>query len=441
MTRRLRVLVSAFACNPFRGSEDGVGWGWLRAIATRHDVHVITAAFQRESIERWYAENPDDEVRVTFHYVEPRWFHYRPTRSWRFVESTVLKPLMNLAYAQWLRDAARFAARLDAVHDFDLVHLVTYVGYRFPGRYDRLGKPLVWGPIGGLENTRWRFLPSFGPGGAVYYAGRNVVNALQRRLLPSPKRAFRYADGGVIAATEGNARAIRHFYGVESTVITEIGSSGEAVMEPSFRADGEPLRLVWSGEHLPGKALPFLLKALARVRDGADWHLTVLGAGRCSGRWRRLAARLGMAERVRWTGWVERTAALEFMDRAHLLVITSLKDLTSTVLLEGLSRGLPVICPDHCGFSNVVDATCGLKLPLTTPRRFTHDLAQAVEQLATDEPRRARLAAGALERATHYTWAEKAERIDEVYARVCPPATTQAPEAAGAEAERVVRAW
>ncbi len=45
-------------------------------------------------------------------------------------------------------------------------------------------------------------------------------------------------------------------------------------------------------------------------------------------------------------------------------VITSLKDLTSTVLLEALAQGVPVICPDHCGFADVVTGECGLKIPM-----------------------------------------------------------------------------
>ncbi len=421
MTRRLRVLVSAFACDPTKGSEDGVGWGWLRAAARRHEVHVITAAFQRPAIERWVGEHPTEAGGAQFHYVSPRWFHYRPTRAWRFVESGVLKPAMNLAYAQWLRDAAWLAERLDAEHDYDLVHLVTYVGYRFPGRYDLLGKPFVWGPIGGLENTRWRFLPSLGIGGALYYAGRNIVNAVQRRFLPSPKRAFRAAAaGGIIAATEGNRRAIERYYDAESTVITEIGLPDEVPGTVTPRGPDEPLRLVWSGEHLPGKALPFLLHALARLDPGVDWRLTVLGSGARTRAWQRLAARLGLDERIRWTGWIPRVEALAAMDAAHVLVITSLKDLTSTVLLEGLSRGLAVICPDHCGFSNVVDSTCGIKVPLTSPRRLRVDLGAALESVAGDEALRSALAAGALVRARAFSWSEKAERLDAIYQGACP---------------------
>ena len=35
LTRRLKILISAYACNPYKGSEEGVGWGWVTAIARR----------------------------------------------------------------------------------------------------------------------------------------------------------------------------------------------------------------------------------------------------------------------------------------------------------------------------------------------------------------------------------------------------------------------
>ncbi len=446
--RRLRVLVSAYACNPYRGSEDGVGWGWIRAIATRHDVHVITADFQREHVERWQGEYPEDEARVTFHYVTRRWFHYRPTKAWTRIESSFLKPLMNLAYAQWLRDGARLAAALHEPRAFDLVHLVTYVGYRFPGRYDQLGIPFVWGPIGGLENTPWRFLPSLGFGGCIYYAARNVVNSIQKRCLPSPKRAFRTAEGGVIAATEGIRREIKRHYGAASEVIPEIGLPQAVGATWKERDAGAPLRITWSGEHLPGKALPFLLRALAQLdaasaTDAAravDWHLVVLGHGRSTRAWRGLAARLGLADRIRWTGWVERDAALEHMRSSHLFAITSLKDLTSTVLLEALSEGLPVVCPDHCGFSNIVDETCGIKVPLRSPKQFRRGLAAAIERIAGDEAHRRILSRGARRRAADYTWDEKASRVHGVYGRVMAVHAAQAGDAASARAAGVVRA-
>ena len=39
---RMRVLVSAFACDPTEGSEPGAGWAWARAAAVEHDVWLMT---------------------------------------------------------------------------------------------------------------------------------------------------------------------------------------------------------------------------------------------------------------------------------------------------------------------------------------------------------------------------------------------------------------
>lgn len=418
MTRRLNVLLSAYACNPYRGSEEGVGWGWAQMIAKRHDVHVITAAYQREPIERWAAEHPGELDGISFHYVSHKWWHYSPTPGWTFIESSALKPIMNLAYGSWLKEAHRVAANLHSEHRFDLVHLVTYVGFRFPGRYWRMDLPLVWGPIGGLENTPWRFLPLFGVGGSIYYAGRNLINSLQKLWLRGPKRSFRKARGGIIAATEGMRREILRCYGEESEIVCEIGVSPAARPEPSTREPGQPLKIAWSGEHLPGKALPLLLRALAEIGTDVDWRLTILGKGACTEKWRSLALKAGVDDRCTWTGWVERADALERLSDSHVFVITSLKDLTSTVLLEALGQGVPVICPDHCGFANVVTADCGIKLPVESPQQLAGDIAQAIRKLAADERERRRLADGALRRSCAFDWESKGHQVDAVYARV-----------------------
>src|SRR5580704_8224357 len=77
---RKRILISAYACSPFHGSEPGVGWSWVRAVAADHDVTVLTAEFNREVIER--ADPPADDI--TFKYVPSRRWRYKPTSGWKF---------------------------------------------------------------------------------------------------------------------------------------------------------------------------------------------------------------------------------------------------------------------------------------------------------------------------------------------------------------------
>lgn len=411
-----RILAIAYACNPYKGSEEGVGWGWVTALRDCH-VAVVAAEYHREDIERERAREPERYRNLEFHFVPAKPWHYRPTKRWRAIETSLLKPVMNLVYHAWQGDALRLARRLHAEAPFDLVHLITYVGFRFPGRFFRLGIPFVWGPIGGLENTPWRFLPSLGPKGCVYYLARNVVNTVQRLVLPGPRLALKRAGKGVIAATSSIQREIRRTYGVPSTVISEVGMTDlvVAASNPEGRNADEPLRLVWSGNHLPGKALPFLLEALRRLDSGVRWNLDILGDGPMTESWRQLAERLGQSTRCRWHGRLSRSEALGVMAKGDVFVITSVYDLTSTVVVEALATGLPVICPDAFGFQDAVDETCGIRVPLRTVSIFVDGLAAAVLRIATDEVLRRRLAAGTREKARDYLWTTKAGQIASVY--------------------------
>jgi glycosyltransferase involved in cell wall biosynthesis len=130
-----------------------------------------------------------------------------------------------------------------------------------------------------------------------------------------------------------------------------------------------------------------------------------------------LAGKLGLADRFVWHGLMPRDKAINMIHQSHIFVITSLKDLTSTVLLEALSQGAPVICPDHCGFSGVVTEDCGIKIAVKTPRQLVTDMAAAIIKLAQDENERQRLSRGAIRRVKDFSWDGKAERINSIYMR------------------------
>lgn len=138
------VLLIAYACNPYHGSEPGVGWGWVTMLAPTCRLTVLTAEFNRQDIERIVADDAEKWSNTVFVYVPHRPWHFRPSGLWRIVEHSFLKPIMNLAYSVWQKDAFQCAAKLHERERFYLTHLLTYVGFRFPGRFYQLDLPLVW---------------------------------------------------------------------------------------------------------------------------------------------------------------------------------------------------------------------------------------------------------------------------------------------------------
>ncbi len=409
MTKRLKVLVSAYACNPFRGSESGVGWGWINAIAKYHDLWIITGELHRTDIEKEIAKRPDQYKNISFYFI--------PRTRWLKLER-IWPPAYLWSYRLWQRKTYNLGVKLKEEIDFDLVHQITYVGFRLPGYLWKLDIPFVWGPIGGLENTPWRFLPMLGPKGCLYYAFRNVINSIQKRFFVLPKKAFRRADDGIISATQGVKREIIRWYGYDSKVICEIGPPATIVSDYSVREPGELLRLSWSGLHLPGKALPLLLNAVAMLPKTVDWRLDILGEGECTKNWKWLARELKIDSKCTWHGWLPREKAMAIVHASHIFVITSIKDLTSTVTLEALSQGVPVVCPDHCGFSDVITSDCGIKVPIKTQQQLEYDLSQAIKKLFDGENERRRLAGGALRRIKEFSWDKKAVEINAIYQAV-----------------------
>lgn len=406
MSHRLRVLVAAYACSPVRGSEAGVGWGWVKALAREHDLWVLTDACFRDEIESELALDAGLARHVTFHYI-PR---YRALLLERFWHPAYLWTYKH----QWQRDALRLARDLHSEIGFDIVHQLTYVGFREPGYLWQLGIPFVWGPLGGLEQLPWRLFGALDWRGKIYYFCRNLWNGFDRRFAPSPRRACRKA-AALIAATSSIRDHIQRFFHRDSSVICEIGAPPGSVSRARPRNPEEPLRLLWSGNHNPGKVLPVLLRALAGISSHVDWRLTILGAGPCSSAWRRLSAKLGLESRCEWLGQVPRAQALGEMKSAHVFVITSLYDLTSTVLVEALASGVPVICPDLYGFRDAITPQCGFRISTSSPDDLISGIRHAISQLHDNEDLRYRMALAALSRSQQFSWEKKAEAVDSIY--------------------------
>jgi len=59
----MKVLLSAYLCEPEKGSELAVGWNWVLQIARFHDVWVLTAGEWRKGIQNALAKDALHRVR------------------------------------------------------------------------------------------------------------------------------------------------------------------------------------------------------------------------------------------------------------------------------------------------------------------------------------------------------------------------------------------
>jgi glycosyltransferase involved in cell wall biosynthesis len=416
-SRPLKILVSAHAFSPLKGSECAVGWNYVKAIASRHKVWLITEGPEREekalreATEEYFRQNPEVMRNVSFHYVP---WKCRPLEF-------LVDPIRGYAiYRNWQRRAYRLARTLDSQIDFDLVHQVNCIGFREPGYLWKLGKPFVWGPVGGLTFFPLRLLKAVPFRARLFFILKNLSVAWSMYLARRPRLAASRARA-IFAATTSVADRIHTVCGKEIGVSSEVSTPEQENAAPAHRATGEPLRIVWSGNCEPGKALNLVLLALGRLKDSdLDWQLIAVGGGTLLDRWKALAQKLGISQRCNFLGRVPRSEVLVVMRSGHCFVQPSLYDATSTVLVEALARGLPVICLDHMGFRDAVNDECAIKIGPDNIDQVIRDFARAIDLIGQDENRRFKMAIAAQKASMRFTWKQKEEFVNEVYQRIFP---------------------
>jgi glycosyltransferase involved in cell wall biosynthesis len=127
--------------------------------------------------------------------------------------------------------------------------------------------------------------------------------------------------------------------------------------------------LVTVGRLVARKGLDQLLRVIARIEDPTV-RLIVIGEGPERPALERACSALGIAERVRFTGFVSDERKCQLLSAAELYVSTTLHEGFGIVFLEAFSRGLPVICYDEGGQIDFVDDSVGELVPVNDEDAF-----------------------------------------------------------------------
>ena len=405
-SRPLRILISAYACEPGKGSEPGVGWNHLRPAARFHDVWVMTRAENCALIEQALAADPMPNVHWIY-FDLPRWASF-----WKKGQRGV-----RLYYSLWQFVAYWNARKLHRGVGFDLVHHVTIVNYWLPTFLPFLSIPFVWGPVGGGESTPRSFRSSFSLYGRINEALREFARALSE-LSPLVRVAARRAAIAFAATPETAARL--QALGCKNVRVLAEGALSEQeiltlrTIPPSA---GPPFRVASVGRLLHWKGFELGLRAFARfharVPDAQYW---LFGDGPERQRLERLATELGVQNNVVFWGNIPRNRLFEKFAECDVLLFPSFHDTGGSVTLEAMAAGRPVICLDLGGPALRVTDTTGIKVAALSPEQTITDLTSALLRLEADPIHLAHLAQAGRWRVEHeFNSERRAEKLARIY--------------------------
>ncbi len=396
----MKLLLSAYACEPSKGSEPGVGWNWVQALLRRgYDLHVITRSNNRTDIEN--ATKAHGNGAKFAYYDLPRWL-----RFWKKWPGGIY-----LYYLLWQIGAYRLARRLHAAERFDCVHHVTFVSFRQPSFMGFLGIPFIFGPAGGGESMPRSLRKGLPFGGRVAELVRSAGNLL---IAIDPFMHFTFSRAEIIACTteETLARIPRRFR--ERCVVQRAIGIGKAEIGALGDISTSKHQFLYVGRLLYWKGLHLVLRALKEVRRSIpDVRLRVIGDGNDRDWLVQVAQEEGVQDLVTWIREKPHSEIWGEYGECISLVFPSLHDSGGMVVLEALAAGLPVICLDLGGPASIVNASCGVAVGtgLRDEKTVIQGVAKAMVSMCSDGGYRAQLSKNAPARAAEMTWDAAADAL------------------------------
>jgi len=397
----MRVLLSAYACEPNKGSEQEVGWQralHMRAFAD--EVWVLTRANNQKVIEADPASN--DPGLHFIYYDLPSWALRLKKKSW----------FLYFYFTLWQWGAYGAAARQHRITPFDRVYHVTFVSVLAGSLMGRLGIPFVVGPIAGGERAPLRLRRSMPLRGKASELLRDV-GILVQRWSPLTRSALSAAER-IYVATPDSLRLVAHKWHAKTQVLLAVALPEHAAVTNQRQRPTAP-RFVFIGRLLHWKGVHLAIRALAEAKrtvPGAT--LTLFGRGPDEPWLRKVAKQFGVADAVEFAGQVPRRQVVDSLAGFTALVFPSLHDSGGMAVLEALSAGLPAISLDLGGPGIIMNETCGIVVSTAhaDEAQTVTGLVNAMISLATmANADWERLSTGAVARSNELSWAKLTEHI------------------------------
>jgi glycosyltransferase involved in cell wall biosynthesis len=329
----VKVLISAYACEPNKGSEPGAGWNWSLAAARNYEVWVLTRSNNRSAIEAELVVHPCRNVH--FVYLDlPPW-----ACRWKRGQRGV-----RLYYSLWQAAAYREAKRLHERIGFDVVHHLTFANAWLPAGVAFIDAPFVLGPADAGLSVPVCFYRELGVRGILLEWKAETARMLGR-ANPLVRHGVRRAR--VVLAQNGESadrlRRLNRAVSVRPNASADIERLRSAVVDAEPRREREALV---AGRLVPLKGVSLAIRAIALL---SDWSLTIVGTGPEESRLRGLAATLGVSDRVTFVPWLAQEDLWKRMRESTVVVVPSFREAASFVTAEAVTLGTPVVALDQGG--------------------------------------------------------------------------------------------
>lgn len=397
--KREKIFVSAYACEPYKGSEIGVGWNWALQMSKYYELWVLTRANNREPIESYFMEHPEDDNGIHFVYYD------LPDSIKRFKKQM---RGIYFYYPLWVRGSRGVSNQVMKANNIHIYHHLTYGNAIWGVNPCIKNKIFIWGPIGGLETIKPEFISHFSKKSQLIEKSRRIV---VKMISFTPGYQYRCKNANlIICKTQSTYDHIPKKYQEKAVIFTDVAAKIDTEI-PISRGKNDEILFLSAGRLDGWRGFDILIEAFALAyKKRKDIKLNILGAGKEKNQLKQLIKQLNMSEIIHLVGNVPMGEYEMYVRKSDVVLNACLKEGGVTTSFDCMKYGKPMICLDTGGYTRNFDQSCADIIPNGSRKQIIDSFAEKI-LLMCDENRREDMGKAMRQRAEIMDWDHKGEQI------------------------------
>ena len=408
----MKILISAYACEPNKGSEPGIGWNWMINLVKKgHSVTVITRKNNKKIILKTLKAKK---------LVKKIDFIFFDCHDYFLKLKKIIPGGVYFYYYIWQYKLFKYLEKKPNIKKYDLIHHLTFGVIRLPSFLWKLKKPFIFGPVGGGEKTHFildhdltfqekfkEYLRNFSNYLFLNF-DRNLKNCLDNSQL-------------IFTKTNETKNLLNKKYKSKTNTCLELG------IDKSVKKNvkkSKLFKILYVGRHIYWKGGELLIRSFHKsLKKNQNLHLTFVGDGQDKDKWIKLTEKLQISNKVSFKNAVKQDRLKKIFLNNDILIFPSFHDSSGNVVLEALSNSLPVICLKLGGPWTILDRHSGFAIDLNKITSYQHLVSKISNKIiffSKNYTEYKRFSKNAYYRSKYFHWSLVLDRIYSLISKKIP---------------------
>ena len=345
-----KIIVCAFACEPGKGSEPGVGWNWAVHLSKYVNVTVVTRSNNKPIIEKELSKQFYNNLSFIYFDIP--------------IVSKIKKILPFGVQFYYLLWEFLVIKKIPDFKEYEIIQRLTFVSTVTFLRLYKLNKPYILSFCAGGEITpqtiyrRYYFSDKAKEIIRLYYNSLYKYSSLIKRIYLGSKL--------ILAVTADTQKFIENF-GIRNKLIVE-PAIGLNELKANKNCE-KKYKIIYAGALIYLKNVDIIIKAIGKLSNDKI-VLDIYGSGNKEKSLKKYIDYNSLGKRIHFNGNISRDSLLTKYPEYDLAIHSSSHDSGSMFLLESISAGVPVLFLDTGGPKEIFN---GIAYPLKVNPELSYD--------------------------------------------------------------------